>query len=118
MPTPMRQLAAAPMKGSHECVLLIAADADEAARVLGELGSVTEESFEVQWVTQLSRGIERLRDGGVSAAVLDLNLSDSQGLETFNQLFEVAPDLPILILSEAGTEEIEGKPYILALTIT
>jgi diguanylate cyclase (GGDEF)-like protein/PAS domain S-box-containing protein len=38
--------------------------------------------------------------------VLDLNLSDSQGLETFNQLFEVAPDLPILILSEAGTEEI------------
>jgi diguanylate cyclase (GGDEF)-like protein/PAS domain S-box-containing protein len=106
MLTPMRQLAAAPMKGSHECVLLIAADADEAARVLGELGSVTEESFEVQWVTQLSRGIERLRDGGVSAAVLDLNLSDSQGLETFNQLFEVAPDLPILILSEAGAEEI------------
>ena len=102
----MRQLAAAPMKGSHECVLLIAADADEAARVLGELGSVTEESFEVQWVTQLSRGIERLRDGGVSAAVLDLNLSDSQGLETFNQLFEVAPDLPILILSEASAEEI------------
>jgi len=102
----MRQLAAAPMKGSHECVLLIAADADEAARVLGELGSVTEESFEIQWVTELSRGIERLRDGGVSAAVLDLNLSDSQGLETFNQLFEVAPDLPILILSEAGTEEI------------
>ena len=102
----MRQLAAAPMKGSPECVLLIAADADEAARVLGELGSVTEESFEVQWVTELSRGIERLRDGGVSAAVLDLNLSDSQGLETFNQLFEVAPDLPILILSEVGTEEI------------
>jgi diguanylate cyclase (GGDEF)-like protein/PAS domain S-box-containing protein len=102
----MRQHAAAPMKGSHECVLLIAADADEAARVLGELGSVTEESFEVQWVTELSRGIERLRDGGVSAAVLDLNLSDSQGLETFNQLFEAAPDLPILILSEAGTEEI------------
>ena len=102
----MRQLAAAPMKDSHECVLLIAADADEAARVLGELGSVTEESFEVQWVTELSRGIERLRDGGVSAAVLDLNLSDSQGLETFNQLFGVAPDLPILILSEAGTEEI------------
>ena len=102
----MPQLAAAPMKGSHECVLLIAADADEAARVLGELGSVTEESFEVQWVTELSRGIERLRDGGVLAAVLDLNLSDSQGLETFNQLFEVAPDLPILILSEAGAEEI------------
>src|SRR6202041_1384362 len=95
-----------PNTKGNECVLLIASDADATARVLGELGSVTEESFEVQWVTELSRGIERLRDGGVSAAVLDLNLADSQGLETFNQLFEVAPDLPILILSEAGTEEI------------
>ncbi len=35
----------------NECVLLIASDADAAARVLGELGSVTEERFEVEWVS-------------------------------------------------------------------
>jgi len=28
----------------------------------------------VEWVTELSRGIEWLRDGGVRVAVLDLNL--------------------------------------------
>jgi diguanylate cyclase (GGDEF)-like protein/PAS domain S-box-containing protein len=89
---------------SHECVLLIAADADEAARVLGELGSVTEERFQVEWVTELSRGIERLRDGGVGAAVLDLNLPGSQGLETFDKLFQAAAGVPILILTEADTE--------------
>ena len=53
----------APTKSGHECVLLIAADADDASTVLGELGSVTEERFQVEWVTELSRGIERLRDG-------------------------------------------------------
>jgi diguanylate cyclase (GGDEF)-like protein/PAS domain S-box-containing protein len=71
---------------------------------LGELGSVTEERFEVEWVTELSRGIERLCDGGVGAAVLDLNLPDSKGVETFDKLFQAAPGVPILILSDADTE--------------
>jgi DNA-binding response OmpR family regulator len=70
---------------------------------LGELGSVTEERFEVEWVTELSRGIERLGDGGVAAAVLDLNLPDSEGVETFDKLFHAAPGVPILILSDADT---------------
>lgn len=47
-------------KSDHECVLLIAAGADDAARVLGELGSITEERFHLEWVTELSGGIERL----------------------------------------------------------
>src|ERR1700730_6275032 len=101
--TSQRQLIAPNTKG-HECVLLIAADADEAARVLGELGSVTEERFHVEWVTELSRGIERVRDGGVGAAVLDLDLPGNQNVETFDELFQAAPGVPILILSEADTE--------------
>ena len=82
MTGPERKLAElAPRKRDHDSILLIAADADEAARVLGELGSVTEERFHVEWVTELSSGIERLRDGGVQAVVLDLNLSGGQGAE-------------------------------------
>jgi diguanylate cyclase (GGDEF)-like protein/PAS domain S-box-containing protein len=82
----------------------VASDADAAARVLGELGSVTEERFEVEWVTELSRGIERVCDGRVGAAVLDLNLPDSKGVETFDKLFQAAPGVPILVLSDADTE--------------
>ena len=63
MPSQKRQPTPSNTKG-NECVLLIASDADATARVLGELGSVTEERFEVEWVTELSRGIERLCDGG------------------------------------------------------
>jgi DNA-binding NarL/FixJ family response regulator len=52
----------------------------------------------------LSQGIERLRDGGVGAAVLDLNLPGSQGVETFDKLFQAAPGVPVLILSDPDTE--------------
>jgi diguanylate cyclase (GGDEF)-like protein/PAS domain S-box-containing protein len=101
---PRKHAELAPRKCDRDCILLIAADADEAARVLGELGSVTEERFQVEWVTELSSGIERLRDGGVQAVVLDLNLSGGQGAETFDELFRAASGVPILIVTEADTE--------------
>jgi diguanylate cyclase (GGDEF)-like protein/PAS domain S-box-containing protein len=73
------------------------------------LGSVTEEQFHVEWVTGLSDGIERIRDEGVRAVVLDLNLPGSHGLEAFDPLFQAAPDVPILILSDTETEEMARK---------
>ena len=92
-------------KDGEECVLLLEADADVAAGVLAELNSATEERFHVEWVTELSSGIERLRKGGVGAVVLDLTLPDSHGVETFDKLFQVSSRVPILILSEADAEE-------------
>ena len=92
-------------KDSGECVLLIDAQADDAARILDELRSAPDERFQVEWVTELSSGIERLRSGGVGAVVLDLTLPDSHGVETFDKLFEAAPRVPILILSGADAEE-------------
>ena len=92
-------------KDGDECVLLIEADADVAAEILAELNSATDERFLVEWVTELSSGIERLRNGGVGAVVLDLTLPDSHGVETFDKLFQAASRVPILILSEADAEE-------------
>jgi diguanylate cyclase (GGDEF)-like protein/PAS domain S-box-containing protein len=89
---------------SHEHILLIEAAAGDAARILDQLGSA-EERFRVEWVTELSSGIERLRHGGIGAVVLDLSLPDSRGIETLEKLLEAAPGMPILILSEADSEE-------------
>jgi diguanylate cyclase (GGDEF)-like protein/PAS domain S-box-containing protein len=96
-------------KDSDECVLLIEAQADDAARILDELASATDERFRVEWVTELSAGIERLRDGGVGAVVLDLASPDNPGVETFDKLFQAAPGVPILILSGADAEETARK---------
>src|ERR1700691_1698256 len=92
-------------KHKDQCVLLIEAEADDAARILNELGSATDERFDVEWVPELSSGIERLRDGGVGAVVLDLTLPDSHGIETFDKLFQAAPSVPILILSGPEAED-------------
>ena len=92
-------------KDSDECVLLIEAEPDDAARILDELGSATDERLRVEWVAELSNGIERLRNGGVGALVLDLTLPDSQGVETFDKVFQAAPRAPILILGDADSEE-------------
>jgi diguanylate cyclase (GGDEF)-like protein/PAS domain S-box-containing protein len=92
-------------KDSDECVLLIDAEADDAARIIDELGSTTGEPFRVEWVSELSSGIKRLRSGGVGAVVLDLASPDSQGIETFDKLFQAAPRVPILILIGPDAEE-------------
>src|SRR6202041_2836989 len=93
-------------KDSHECVLVIEADVNAATRILSELGSTTDDRFDVEWVPELTTGIERLRNGGVGAVVVDLTLPDSHGIETFNKLFEAAPSVPILILSGPNADAI------------
>ena len=88
----------------EECVLLIEADADDAEKILNELNSATEKRFRAVWFTELSGGIERLRNGGIGAVVLDLTLPDSNGIETFDKLYRASPRVPILILTGPGAE--------------
>jgi DNA-binding response OmpR family regulator len=68
------------------CVLLIEANPADAEMILQALAAATDERFNVEWVTQLSSGLDRLRKGGVKAVLLDLVLPDSQGIETFEKL--------------------------------
>src|ERR1700678_1329577 len=96
-------------KHRHECVLLIDARADEAARILEELNSGKDERFDAEWVPELSSGIERLRNGGIGAVVLDMSLPASRAMETFDRLFQAAPGVPILILVGADAEEMARK---------
>ena len=63
-------------------------------------------TFHVQWVTQLSEGIDQLRSKHIDAVLLDLFLSDSQGLATFDKIFQVAPHVPILVLIQIDEEDI------------
>src|SRR6202043_952278 len=42
----------------------------------------------------------------IAAVVVDLFLSDSQGIETLDQLLRVSPHVPILVLSRSRDEEV------------
>jgi diguanylate cyclase (GGDEF)-like protein/PAS domain S-box-containing protein len=48
---------------------------------------------------QLSAALEKLAENTVDVVLLDLNLPDSSGIDTFNRIHESYPSLPLVILS-------------------
>jgi diguanylate cyclase (GGDEF)-like protein/PAS domain S-box-containing protein len=85
-------------------ILLIQNDPDGANSICGALSSSSGGSFEVEWVRQLSEGLERLMKQGIDAILLELSLAGSKGLEAFDKLHALAPDVPILILGGIDNE--------------
>ena len=87
-------------------VLLIEDNRIEARQTQHRLATSTDGTFEVEWVDRLNLGIERLGRGGIDIVLLDLNLPDSQGLETLVNLHARYPDVPIVVLTGEYEEEI------------
>lgn len=55
--------------------------------------------FDIQHADRLSTAMTTLESGEFDAILLDLGLPDSQGINTFVQLHQHAPDVPILVLT-------------------
>jgi len=64
---------------------------------------------DVSCVNRLADGIASLKENIPSLVLLDLNLPDSQGAETFRKLLEKAPDVPVVILSGQNDEALAIK---------
>ena len=65
--------------------------------------------FNVDWVRSRADGLARLAQaaaGSVAAVLVDLFLPDSSGLDTFVQLLRAAPQIPLLILTDAQHEAV------------
>ena len=97
-------------------ILLIQADAAETARVKHALLESRDGPFEVEIVNRLSLGLARLARAGnmhrhragsrrIAAVLADLRLPDSNGIATFDALFEAAPEVPILVLADDQGED-------------
>ncbi len=93
------------MSGTPIKVLLIEDNPGD-ARLLSEiLVDVHTALFELEWVDRLSKGLERLKEVSVDVVLLDLNLPDSAGMETFTVVRNSAPEVPIVILSGLADEK-------------
>ena len=86
-------------------VLVITNDSRDAGVIRQSLAGAGLQSFDVERVCTLSDGIERLKKLNILALILDLSLPDSQGIETFDKVAMVAPEVPILVLSGPEEEE-------------
>ena len=85
-------------------LLLIEGDATQAKLILETLADPRATSFDVDWVKHLSTGLKLLGGGKTGLVLLDLDLPDSQGIATFERVFETAPHIPILVLSNLKDE--------------
>ncbi len=65
--------------------------------------------FDVKWADRLRVGLEYLGSRRVDVILLDLTLPDSQGLETFTQVYAQAASVPIVVLSGIADEMIAMK---------
>jgi diguanylate cyclase (GGDEF)-like protein/PAS domain S-box-containing protein len=92
-------------------VLLVEDDPADARLIQDALAatggsSPGDNTFHVEWVMRLDDALERLDREGIEMILLDLMLPDGHGLDVFHQVFNAAPNAPILVLSAARDEEI------------
>lgn len=90
--------------------LLLIEDNVAIAKLVQEaLAHATFGTFRVEWVQNLSDGLERLSKGGIEAILASLDLPDSQGMETLNRILVGALRVPILVLSGSDDEGIASQ---------
>ena len=96
------------MKDQSTHVLLIEDNPGDADLVRLRLVD-SKTKVDVNCVHRLSDGLASLHDKVPGVILLDLNLPDSQGAETFRKVLEKAPDVPVVILSGQDDEELAIK---------
>ena len=92
------------MQAGMTNILLIEAgspEGDAIERLLSRPGSL---SFGVSRACSLSGAVKILSKTPADVIILDLDLPDSSGLETFGELSSLAPETPFIVLSESLNE--------------
>ncbi len=96
----------AEQKNSHKVIrILLIEDNPADARLIKEyLSDVKNTAFEFKNTERLAEGIEILENEFIDVVLLDLNLPDSKGLGSFDQIFAIAPSVPIIVLTGLNDE--------------
>jgi CheY-like chemotaxis protein len=95
-------------------ILLVQSHSLHASAVRDALIQSVDGAFHVIWLTSCCDALSHLAEKSqqeqvvepIAAVLLDLSLSDSTGIETFDRLFHAAPQIPILILTAVQDEDI------------
>jgi len=94
------------MNESHPIRLLLIEDNPGDARLLREmLREAPTVKFELVWAERLAKGLEQLQDGAIDAVLADLSLPDASGLDSVIRTRQVAPDMPIIVLTGSADSE-------------
>jgi signal transduction histidine kinase len=86
--------------------LLLIEDNPGDARLLTELLRELPGTTEITHVDRLSEAAHHLKSARPSLILLDLSLPDSHGIDTVSRTLELAPDVPIVVLTGLNDEEV------------
>ena len=114
-------------------VLLVESDPAFAKRLRERLEDERASGMDLQEARDLAGAMARLARGGIDVVLLDLELSDSSGMVTFERANAFAPDVPIVVLAvevddemavaavQGGAQDYMAKadlqPHLLARTL-
>jgi PAS domain S-box-containing protein len=90
-------------------VLLVEADAAHANLIRDSLATAGEGLFEMERAGRLAAALRTLQERAFDVVLLDLDLPDCEGFETFDRFHSAAPGLPVVVLSRVDDETIAAK---------
>lgn len=97
------------MAKSEFNILLIEDDDSYRRLVERNLGSAKKIKFNIKSVDTLSKGIEILGDAAIDLVIIDLQLPDSEGLHTYEEINKHFPHLPVIVQTVVSDEELAVK---------
>src|SRR5262245_11850646 len=87
--------------------ILLVEDNDALARMMSDmLAQAANAAFSVEVVDRLASAMGCIAEGGIELVLLDLALPDSQGINTFAEIYNRAPDVPIVVLTALENETV------------
>ena len=90
-------------------ILLVEDDPLDVALFQEMLGEITAVQFELTHCNMLSSALTLLGKGSFGIILLDLSLPDAKGLDTVTRTHAAVPNVPIVVMSAVGDEDIAVK---------
>lgn len=87
-------------------VLLLEDDPFDQELVKVRLDPQVYSHFTLEYANLLRSALERLEKGGIDVILADLNLPDTDGLDTITALKAKAPNIPIVVLTGSEDQEL------------
>ena len=87
-------------------VLLVEDNPGDARLIQEMLAEGKVSRFDLVCADRFSDGMARLAERAIDVVLLDLSLPDSRGLETFVQMQDQVPDVPVLVLTGFDDEDL------------
>ncbi|MEO8198265.1 MAG: response regulator [Thermoanaerobaculia bacterium] len=93
-------------------VLLVEDNAADAAIAKAQLSAARGVAFAVEWVTEIGAAVQWARDRTPDVVLLDLGLEGVGGLGALTVLREVAPHVPVVVLTGQSGEAVEAAALL------